>query len=378
MSEPADQGRGRGAVDCSILVPVLNEDRYIVKTVAAMRRQCFDGRIEFLLVDGDSTDRTPELLADLARDEHRIRILRNPRRSTPSGLNVGLAHARGRWVARMDAHTEYPDDYLRLGVQRLQQGGTRWVSGPQVPRGENAVSRAVTLALGGFLGRGSSRRWGHGARGGEGEEYELDSGVFAGVWERETLLAYHGWDERWLRNQDSEMAGRFLACGERLVCIPAMAALYTPRGTLIGLWKQYVQYGEYRTRTAVRHPHTLRRSHLLPPAVVLCSALAACGPRNMRSAARAAVALYGSVLVGAGIRARSAARPSLDASLVPVVLAVMHFGHGTGMLRGAMRYGFPIAAIADLLGGRDADARPLPSPDPVYAPSLDGSAGGHE
>ena len=49
-------------------------------------------------------------------------------------------------------------------------------------------------------------------------------GVFAGVWERETLLEYGGWDEGWARNQDSEMAGRFLARGERLICLPQMAA----------------------------------------------------------------------------------------------------------------------------------------------------------
>ena len=185
-----------------------------------------------------------------------------------SGLNVALHHARGRWVARMDAHTRYPDDYLARGVARLMAGGTRWVSGPQLPRGDRPVSRAVSLALGTGLGRSGSRKWAAGTDV-EAAEYELDSGVFTGVWERASLLEYGGWDERWRVNEDSEMAARFLARGERLICMPAMAATYAPRDSLPRLWRQYFVYGEYRARTARRHPETMRRQHLVAPALAL-------------------------------------------------------------------------------------------------------------
>ncbi len=158
-----------------------------------MQAQRFPGRPEFLLADGGSTDRTRELQTEIARDDPRIRILENPQVGTPSGLNVGLAHARGRWVARMDAHTEYSDDYLAQGVNRLLRGDTRWVSGPPVATGNGPVSRAVSLALRTPLERGASRKWAT-ERDGDGSEYELDSGVFAGVRERETLLQYGGWD----------------------------------------------------------------------------------------------------------------------------------------------------------------------------------------
>ena len=170
----------------------------------------------------------------------------------------------GRWVARMDAHTSYPADYVALGVKRLAQGDTRWVSGPPIATGNGPVSRAVALALRSPLGRGGSRKWAS-DRDSEAREYDLDSGVFAGVWARETLLAYGGWDERWARNQDSEMAGRFLERDERLVCLPAMASEYTPRNSVPSLWRQYLDYGDFREWTAVRHPHTMRRSHLLAP-----------------------------------------------------------------------------------------------------------------
>ena len=364
-----DDGRETQPVDCSVLVPVLNEELHIATSIAAMLEQRFPGRLEFLLVDGGSTDRTRELLRQLARGDDRIRLLENPRGITPSALNVALASARGRWVARMDAHSRYPRDYLQLGVQRLRLGDTRWVSGPQVATGHDRVSRAVALALKTPIGRGGSRKWGS-SDGSSTAEYELDSGVFAGVWERATLLDYGGWDEHWLRNQDSEMAGRFLARGERLVCLPAMAADYTPRSSLKRLWRQYLQYGEYRAKTALRHPNTMRRSHLLAPGLVLTAFGAVVGSRSWRRTARAGLGVYGAALVASAVRAAGEAENWREAGLVPAVLVVMHLAHGTGMLRAIVKNGPPLAAVATVLGLDALAVRLAPPPAEVYAPSL--------
>jgi len=364
-------------VACSVLVPVYNEERYVERSVEAMRRQRFDGPLEFIFADGGSSDRTRAILESLAREDPRIRVVENPRRSVSSGLNVALAHARGRWVARMDAHATYPEDYLALGVQRLLRGGTRWVSGPQVPRGDNLVSRAVALALSTPLGRGGSRKWASRpdafermpVRARDEQEFELDSGVFTGVWERATLLEYGGWDERWPRNSDSEMAGRFLARGERLVCVPAMGAIYVPRRTLSGLWRQYLDYGEYRAKTARRHPHTLRRSHLLAPGLVVDAALAACGPRRGRPLGRAGLGAYAAALAAATLAA-ARARPQPEALLVPVVLPIMHLAHGLGFLRGALRHGPPLAALGQATGLTPRAAVARPDGEVVFNPSL--------
>jgi succinoglycan biosynthesis protein ExoA len=359
-----------GDIAGSVLVPVFNEERYIEASVDAMRRQRFDGELEFVFADGGSTDRTLEILARLAERDPRIRVVHNPARTVSSGLNVALGHARGRWALRMDAHTVYPPDYVELGVQRLRRGGTRWVSGPQVPTGHGPVSRAVALALSGSIGRGASRKWGDGVA--DAVEYELDTGVFAGVWERTTLLEYGGWDERWVVNEDSEMAARFLARGERLICLPAMAAHYVPRDTLTGLWRQYLRYGRFRARTARRHPDSLRPSLLLPPAVVLAGAGAIAAPRPLRRLSRLALAVYGVALAVTGIRSRGAAEAPADAALVPVALLVMHTAHGAGQIYGWATYGPPLRAVARMFGSGEATPGAQTQREPVYAPSLTG------
>ncbi|HVM40269.1 MAG TPA: glycosyltransferase family 2 protein, partial [Acidimicrobiia bacterium] len=266
-------------VDVSVLTPVLNEERFIRDVVASMRRQRFDGEIEFLFADGGSTDRTREILAQLAHEDRRIRVFHNEARTIPAGLNLLLRHARGRYVARMDGHAFYPADYLARAVERLERGDTHWVSGPQVPVGIDAGSRRTAMALSSRLGVGGSRRFvaavTNGAAGEACDEVELDSGVFCGVWTRAVVDDLGGWDEGWPRNQDSEMAGRFLERGLRLVCLPDLGAEYVPRSSLRALARQYAGYGYYRAKTAARHPRTLRRSHLLAPAVVGMAAAAA-------------------------------------------------------------------------------------------------------
>lgn len=368
-SSPEDHPRTEHAVECSVLMPVLDEEHHIVASVAAMRQQRFGGRLEFIVADGGSADRTQELLRELADQDPRIRLIENPRRIAASGLNVALRHARGRWVARMDAHTQYADDYVALGVARLQRGGTRWVSGPPIAVGSGRVSRAVSLALRSPIGRGGSRKWAAEGSTRDGE-YELDSGVFAGVWERATLLEYGGWDENWLCNQDSEMAGRFLAGGERLICVPGMAARYAPRDSLTALWRQYLAYGEYRERTAVRHPQTMRRSHLLMPAVVLTAAASVAAPAPLRRAARCGLGLYAVALTGAGLWAGREADGGPDVPLVPVVLVVMHLAFGLGFLRGVGRHGVPLGALAGALGLARLGSTLTPEPRRVFAPSL--------
>jgi GT2 family glycosyltransferase len=358
-------------VDCSILVPVFNEERFIEPMVAAMRAQRFDGRLEFVFADGGSSDRTREILNGLAAQDPRIRVFANPRRTVSSGLNVALREARGTWVARMDGHTVYPADYVADGVARLGRGDSNWISGPQRARGHNPVSRAIELALESPLGRGGSRKWSPPTRadGAAAEEFELDTGVFGGVWRRHTLLDYGGWDERWDKNEDSELAARFLRRGERLICLPSMCADYAPRDTVVGLWRQYLDYGRFRALTARHHPASMRRSHLIAPALVIDAALTV-APGRLGALARVGCGVYVAALAATGMQAARRSRSPADAVLVPAVLATMHGAHGVGELAGAARCGPPWAALALAAGLTGAADALEPTPESVCAPSL--------
>ncbi len=335
-------------VDVSVLTPVLNEEEHIREVAAKMLAQRFDGTIEFLFIDGDSHDRTAEILRELQLEDERVRILQNPRRSTPVGLNIGLANARGAFIARMDAHTLYPEDYLARGVARLRRGGADHVSGPQLAHGEGTWSRRVALALETPLGRGGAE-----FRQPSNGEIEVDSG-FTGVWPRSVLEAHGGWNEDWHNDQDSELAARIRGSGGRIVCLPEMGARYIPRDSLKALARQYWRYGVYRAKTSGAHPETMRRSHLLAPSLAVSLAAAILPLGGLRKLGRAAVALWCAAVVGvATAEAWRADTTELDASVgdvaaLPAVFGAMHLAWGFGFLFGCVRFGPPLRAFAHL------------------------------
>jgi glycosyltransferase involved in cell wall biosynthesis len=338
-----------GSVEVSVLVPVLNEAAVIRASADAMLGQRLDRDFELLFVDGGSDDGSRAILDELAAADPRIRVLDNPARAIPNALNVGLRAARGRYVARMDAHTFYPPTYLANGVERLRKGGVDWVAGPQIPRGDGRWSERVALALETGLASIGSKRWGTESGNGQDGEVELDTGVFTGVWERSTLEEHGGWAEGWPINQDSELAARVIAAGGRIVQIPEMGAGYVPRNSLRSLARQYYRYGLYREKTARHHPISLRRSHLLAPGVVLMAAGSVVAPRPLRALARLGLAGYGAALVAVSVRAARSA-PAGDAAALPAVFATMHGAWGAGFLVGAVRFGPPVEAVATALG----------------------------
>jgi GT2 family glycosyltransferase len=341
-------------VDVSVLTPVLNEEEHIREVAAKMLAQRFDGTIEFVFIDGDSDDRTVEILMELQRSDDRVRILPNPRRSTPVALNIGLVNARGTFIARMDAHTLYPEDYLARGVARLRRGGADHVSGPQLAHGDGTWSRRVALALDTPLGRGGAQ-----FRQESEEEIEVDSG-FTGVWPRSVLEAHGGWNEDWANDQDSELAARIRGTGGRIVCLPEMGAQYIPRDSLEALTRQYWRYGLYRAKTSGAHPESMRRSHLLAPSLAASLAASLLPLRGPRRLGRTAVALWCAVVVGvATVEAWRSDASELDASAadvaaLPAVFGAMHLAWGFGFLVGCVRFGPPLRAFAHLARWRRA------------------------
>jgi glycosyltransferase involved in cell wall biosynthesis len=346
-------GQPDGQMDVSVLVAVRNEEGFVRQTVAAMQAQRFHGRIEFLFVEGRSDDRTREILEQLAETDHRIRILDNPARQLASALNVGLRNARGEFVVQMDAHTYYPPDYVEKGVERLRRGDVTWVTGPPIPYGVNDWSRRVALALGSWLGTGGSNKWPSrldavAARNGAVDEIELDTSVFAGIWRRTTLEELGGWDEGWPVNHDSELAARVLERGGRIVCLRELGSRYVPRGSLSGLARQYFRYGFYRGKTSARHPASMRRSHLLAPAVTVAVGASLAGPRPLRKLSRAGAGVYAGAVLAASAGASRGGEPG-DRWALPAVFATMHLAWGLGFLAACARFGPPFAAIARAL-----------------------------
>ena len=93
-------------------MPVHNGGSFLPEAVNSILAQTFSD-FEFLIIDDASTDQTAAYLQDL-RDP-RVRLLKSEQRLRLAGaLNLGLDHAQGEWIARMDADDiSFPDRLSR-------------------------------------------------------------------------------------------------------------------------------------------------------------------------------------------------------------------------------------------------------------------------
>lgn len=128
--------------EISLVIPVYNEEENLPVLAAEIRAALEPvGRpYEVILVDDGSTDATPEVMRRLAREDPRVRVLRQRRNSGQSAaLDVGFRNARGAIVVTLDADLQNdPADIPRL-LERME--GCDVVSGVRARRQDDWVRR---------------------------------------------------------------------------------------------------------------------------------------------------------------------------------------------------------------------------------------------
>ena len=103
MSALHESSVGAAAPTVSVVLPVYNGEPYLVEALESILGQTF-GDFELIAVcDPSSSDNSRNLLDDAARRDSRVHVLEGPIRNLVAALNLGLARARGEFIARMDA-----------------------------------------------------------------------------------------------------------------------------------------------------------------------------------------------------------------------------------------------------------------------------------
>jgi len=141
----------------SVVLAVYNGERHVEASLRSILRQTFTD-FELIAIDDGSTDRTPEILSSLQRDDGRLRVVTQENRGLTASLIRGVDMARGRYIARQDADDISPPERFRKQVEFLDAhpsvaavgswadviDGTGSVVGVlKPPSGPRAVARAL-------------------------------------------------------------------------------------------------------------------------------------------------------------------------------------------------------------------------------------------
>lgn len=326
----------------SVIMPVWNEADSIEAAVCSVLGQDWPrDDLEVCVVDGGSTDGTRDILARLARQDPRLRLLENPRRIIPVGLNLGLRAARGELLARLDGHGIWPPGYLRECVARLdREPGLVMVGGAWDCVGEGWLGAAVARAVASPWGVGNAR---YRTVSTSDPVQTVDSVPFW-VTRRETFEQVGLFHEGFPCHEDYEFNYRLRQAGGRVILLPGVRAQYRVRSTLGRLARQYLRYGHWKGRFLTMAPGSLQPRHAVPP--LWMAANVGLGGAALMDGTWVPVAaawglLYAAWLGLATIKLTRPPRPGgwdrRSGLVLPLVLFMIHACWGSGVWSGLVR-----------------------------------------
>jgi succinoglycan biosynthesis protein ExoA len=316
--------------EVSIIVPCRNEADCIEGCVRSiLGQEPVPGGFELIVADGLSTDRTRDFLERLAHEDDRLTVIDNPGRIVSTGLNAGIAAARGRIIIRMDAHTVYARNYVGECVRVLNQTGVENVGGPALTYGDGYMQTAISAAYHSPFAVGGARFHNPGYEG------YVDT-VPYGCWPRSVFAKIGLFDEDLVRNQDDEFNLRLIRAGGKIWQSPRIKSWYRTRGSLADLFRQYRQYGYWKVRVIQKHRLPASIRHLVPAGFVLSLAMLPLTSLWWVPAIWGFMALSGIYLacnLGASI-VTAGKKGWRIVPILPLVFATYHVSYGLGFLQG--------------------------------------------
>ena len=312
----------------SVILPVRNEEAFIARSLGAVLNQDYPAsRVEILVADGESEDRTLQTIASLPGSE-RVRVIANPRRTQAAGLNEAICAARGDIIVRVDGHTIIAPDYVRQCVLALKETGADNVGGPMNPVSETPMGKAIAEATKEPFAVPTAFH--------VSSKAQYTDTVYLGAWPRQVFDRVGTFDERLPPNEDYELNYRIRLAGGKIYLTPQISSLYFGRQTFRALIRQYFHYGKAKVRTLRKHRASLRPRQLVAPLFV--AALIAGGALSLVNSIVGILWLsmliaYLAINIAFSIKVATRAGFTLFWR-VPVIFTTIHLAWGVGFWAG--------------------------------------------
>jgi len=244
----------------SVIIPVLNEERFLFQAVSAVLNQQYESEFEVILALGPSKDKTNDVAKELAKDS-RVKLIDNPSGKTASALNQAIKNSRFDIIVRLDGHAIVDKYYLDNAVSTLLESNADNVGGLMQAEGISNFEKSVAAAMTSKFGVGNAPFHVGGSPG------EVDT-VYLGTFRKSALERVGYFDESFVRAQDWELNYRIRKTGGKIWFNPKLVVSYRPRPNLKALAKQYFEYGQWRKQVTKKYPETISLRYLAPPITV--------------------------------------------------------------------------------------------------------------
>jgi glycosyltransferase involved in cell wall biosynthesis len=246
-------------ITVSILVCCRNEENYIFQCLGSLLNQKnIAGEYEILVIDGESEDRTKEIVFGLMKENNRIIFFENKTKYKPKAINIGFENSHGKYIAICDAHSIYSDDYISTLIELINEHPeSDCVGGPIISKGNNWFGEATAIAMSSKIGVGNPKH--------RFPDYEgyAEMACFP-LFKREILKKVGLYDERFIINHDDEYCYRIRKAGGKIYLSPRAKSYYFVRDRISGLFYQYYTYGFWQVAFLIKHKEPISFRQLVP------------------------------------------------------------------------------------------------------------------
>ena len=319
----------------SLIMPVRNEGKFNTECLDAVMGQDYPpDRLEVFIVDGMSTDSTPGIVRSYEGRQIPLRLLENPGKIVPKGMNVALAETKGEIIVRVDGHCKIAPDYVSRCVDQIRPDHVDGVGGPVRTMGGTGTARVIALAMSSPFGVGGS------AFRTVTDRTMLADTVPFPAYTRSIIDRAGPYDEELVRNQDDEYNYRLRKLGARILLAADIRSEYYSRSSIGSLWRQYYQYGYWKVRVLQKHPRQMKMRQFVPAAFVASLAVALAAALWSVPGMDALLVVGGSYIAANLCAAFLTARRGsmADVPLLIVAFATLHISYGLGFLVGLVKF----------------------------------------
>ena len=317
----------------SVIIPIRNEQAFIIDTLAELAAQDYaEDHFEVIVVDGCSDDGTVEKVTNFIKDRPNFQLLYNPKRLASAARNIGVQASQGDAVVIVDGHCQIGNkSFITNVAQAFIESGADVLGRPQ----PLDITEATTLQRAVAAARNS--RLGHHPESFiYSDQPRFVPAKSVGVAYRREVFDQVGYfDESFDAHEDGEFNYRCDIAGLKCWFTPKIAVTYHPRDTLVGLFRQMIRYGRGRVRLLRKYPETFGLGSFLPLAFLLGLIVGlplAFVHLSLAVVYTGCIGVYFALSAGIGIMAGLANRDLGIIAYVPIISITLHAGAGYGTL----------------------------------------------
>lgn len=219
----------------SIIIPCRNEEKFIGECLDSIIANDYPkDKLEILVIDGLSEDRTREIIKRYIEQYPYIKLLNNSKKYTPFAFNIGIKQAKGEAIILMGAHAIYSKDYISKSIKYLKEYEAYNVGGVVkiLSKDNTLVAKAIVLASSSFFGAGNAYY-----KTGYSKGAKFVDTVFGGCYKKEIFFKIGFFNENLVRNQDLEFNLRLKRFGGKILLAPDIIAYYYPKSNFVDFAK---------------------------------------------------------------------------------------------------------------------------------------------